>query len=240
MKKVKCLLLHGSGMSNKTWSALIGHFPEQWIISNPTLPGHGLQNPQIQNLKELSFWLKQKIEEKKPDIVAGWSMGSFLLQNTINKYGKMNIKVASFINGSPAEKKSTTSREVLQQRLNSYFSDPIRHIKPTLNEMKEHWSQDDINSIMKSCEESDKTLLENLRWDMFETDFGKMIKKFPIPILLMHGIYDKINPLEQAKWVKKTAKKSLLFEFKSRHAPFTKNPKLFVKKMIEGYEKLSC
>ncbi len=235
MKKVKCLLLHGSGMSDKTWSALIDYFPKQWTVYRPTLPGHGFQSSQIKNLKELSLWLRQEIENKKPDIVAGWSMGSFLLQNTINKYGKLNIKVVSFINGSPAEKKSSTSKKILQQRLDNYFSDPIRHIKPTLNEMKEHWSQDDINSIMKSCKSSDKTLLENLRWDMFETDFGKMIKNFPIPILLMHGIYDKINPLEQAKWVNKTAKKSLLFEFKSKHAPFTKNPKLFVEKMNEGY-----
>ena len=240
MKKVKCLLLHGSGMSDKTWSALIDYFPKQWTVYRPTLPGHGFQSSQIKNLKELSLWLKQEIENKKPDIVAGWSMGSFLLQNTINKYGKLNIKVVSFINGSPAEKKSSTSKKILQQRLDNYFSDPIRHIKPTLNEMKGHWSQDDINSIMKSCKNSDKTLLENLRWDMFETDFGKMIKNFPIPILLMHGIYDKINPLEQAKWVNKTAKKSLLFEFKSKHAPFTKNPQLFVEKMIEGYGRLSC
>ncbi|MBT01516.1 hypothetical protein CL643_00180 [bacterium] len=240
MKKVKCLLLHGSGMSDKTWSALMSHFPKNWVVFNPTLPGHGSRDLQVKNLKELSFWLKQQIKKKKPDIVAGWSMGSFLLQNTINKYGKMNIKVASFINGSPAEKKSKTSKETLQQKLDNYFSDPIRHIKPTLNEMKEHWSQDDIKSIIKSCKNSDKTLLENLRWDMFETDFGKMIKNFPIPILLMHGIYDKINPLSQAKWVNKTAKKSLLFEFESRHAPFTKNPQLFVEKMIEGYEKLSC
>ena len=66
MKKVKCLLLHGSGMSDKTWSALIDYFPKQWTVYRPTLPGHGFQSSQIKNLKELSLWLKQEIENKKP------------------------------------------------------------------------------------------------------------------------------------------------------------------------------
>jgi len=235
MKKVKCALVHGSGMNKITWKPLIQHFPKNWTILTPNLPGHGEENPEPNNLYGLSIWMKRYIKKEKPDIVAGWSMGSFLLQNTINEYGAMGIKVASLINGSPSEKPSSTPKEVLRKRIENYFNDPIRHITPTLNEMKRFWEKKEIDLIAESCRKTDKELLTNLRWDMFDIRFGEKIKKFPIPILLMHGIYDKINPISQAEWVKENSKKSCLYKFKSRHAPFTKDPKDFVEKMVEGY-----
>ena len=239
MKKVKCVLIHGSGMSGITWNPLIKHFPRNWEVLTPTLPGHGKKAPKPNNLEGLSSWLKKYISKEKPMLVGGWSMGSFLLQNTINKYGKMGIEVVSFINGSPSEKTSSTPKKVLEKRIMNYFQNPIRHITPTLNEMKIFWKREEIDSIIKTCKNTDEELLKNLRWDMFDANFGEKIKNFPAPILLMHGVYDKINPLNQAKWVQKTAKKSCLFEFKSRHAPFTKNPKDFAEKMVKGYEALS-
>ncbi len=239
MEKVKCALIHGSGMSETTWKPLIQYFPKNWTILTPTLPGHGKKSPRPNNLHGLTLWLKEYLKKEKPDIVAGWSMGSFLLQNVINEYGEMGIKVASFINGSPPENPSSTPKEILEKRIENYFKNPVRHIMPTLKEMEISWTKEEIDSIIQTCKNSDKELLTNLRWDMFDMKFGEKIQNFPIPILLMHGIYDKINPINQAKWVRKNSKKSHLFEFKSRHAPFTKDPKDFVQKLVKGYIVLS-
>lgn len=229
-------MLHGAGMGRCTWKGLEPWWPSAWEVDAPTLPGHrGEPSPDPRSLEGLSAWLADRVDETGPRVVAGWSMGAFLLQWTLSHRGELGIEAAVLVNGAPRHGPSPTTREVMEKRLDAHFADPARPMEATLAEMARNgWSEEAVEELRAGATEADETLLRQVRWDMWEHDFGAAAPSFPVPVLMLHGASDRINPVSQAEWAEGAFPRATLRCLKGRHAPFASDPEGFVAAMAEG------
>lgn len=237
---MRLLLLHGAGLGGRAWEGLAPHWPKGWEVLAPNLPGHhGRPPPAPAGLAGLGAWLAAEIARTRPQVALGWSMGSFLLQWTLANHGGLGLKAAVLVNGAPAPNLSATPDEVLSQRLDEYFADPLRRVLPTLRAMSRNgWAPEAVAALRAGVAQADEALLRQMRWEMFRHDFGASAPGFPVPVLLVHGQEDTVNPVAQAKWAAGAFPQAALRLLRGRHAPFAEDPAGFAAAVVEGLAEL--
>ena len=236
---MRLLLLHGLG--GRVWEGLAPHWPAGWRAIAPDLPGHmGQPPPEPLGMAGLEHWLDKEIRRTRPTVVLGWSMGSFLLQWTLARRGGMGLQAAVLVNGAPAPHLSATPPEVLAERLDEYFADPLRRVLPTLRGMPANgWPATTVTVLREGVANADEALLRQVRWEMFRNDFGAAAPTFPVPVLLIHGQGDSVNPVSQAHWAASAFPKATLRLLAGRHAPFADEPASFVAAVVSGLAELA-
>ena len=237
---MRLLLLHGAGLGGRAWEGLLPHWPAGWEILAPDLPGHmGVAPPEPATLAGLEDWLAHELRRTEPTAALGWSMGSFLLQWTLARRGALGLRAAVLVNGAPARRLSTTPREVLAKRLDDHFAAPLRPVLPTLRRMAANgWAPDAVAALEAGVPEADEGLLRHVRWEMFGHDFGAAAATFPVPVLLVHGQDDSVNPVSQARWAEGAFPKAALRLVPGRHAPFASDPATFTAAVESGLAEL--
>ncbi len=223
-------------MGPQVWEGLDPYWPTEWKIVTPLLPGHqSAPPPTPPNLEGLTEWVADTIQNHKPRIVLGWSMGSYALLETIFRKGELGLAGVAIVNGSPPPTLSSTPHEVIQRRMDAHFLNPLRIAEPFIQLLaKKGWSPQATGGLREGVLLANEPFLRQVRWDMFLTPFGARIPTFPLPLLVLHGKRDRINPLSQAEWISRNAPHVHLEVLPGAHAPFGHHPQHFVDALVRG------
>ncbi len=188
----RIVLIHGWGSSS------IGALPRIPHLANLAseiitidLPGHGESagNSQMGTSEHQDIdTLLSSLDEPKPTIIFGWSMGAGIALQTAKDFSTQhNIKAV--IAESPYTHAITPARNVIHLRgLPTHFN-----LKPAIT----------LIGILKGV---------GPKWTGF--DRTQIAKNLPVPLLIIHGQQDPVSPLADAKAIAAATPNATLLEIK--------------------------
>lgn len=201
--KEAIILIHGRGYSKENMNPLFEYYRDRYHVISYDVRGHGESDkPKSYTLDDHCEDLKGITEfyKLKKPVVIGFSMGSYIALKTAEKYPNLFSKLVligtkgrgktSSIQGVTNENKNVDPKEMMSIIRKKIFAPGV--------------TDEQIAEFDKSIASNVKlTKDEQERIDRALTDFDllKDAKKVNIPVLLMTGEYDGLNPVEKGKEV---------------------------------------
>ncbi|MGH8103195.1 MAG: alpha/beta fold hydrolase [bacterium] len=167
-------------------------------------------------------------------VIVGWSMGSFILQFAMERFGNDWVRAIVLVNGCPGEQRSKTTPEMLRERVRPYFENRAEVVRQLFGPLERYaLFRDDLPAILSEAEKPDAEFLYQCRLHMLQHDFRPNLPKIGVPVGIFHGVRDETNKKEQAEFVARTVPRPHFVWFeKSGHSPFLTEPENFNKELI--------
>ena len=223
------VLIHGKSYSKENMDRLFDHYKESFHVVSYDVRGHG------ESSKPSSFTLDDDTEDLRclvnemgleDPIVIGFSMGSYIALKTAEKYPDLFSKLVLIgTKGGgetsstqriqqEAEKSGLTKAEIMEQMVRRVFAPQV-----TYEEIGTF--DNEIKSSVTLTKEQQDIITESLH----DFDLISDSDKVSIPVLLLTGEYDGINPPEEGRKVAE-ALQDARFEVvpDAGHIAFFENP----------------
>ncbi|NWG39410.1 MAG: pimeloyl-ACP methyl ester esterase BioH [Hydrogenophilaceae bacterium] len=238
MNNLTVVFLHGWGTHPVIWAPLQTYFPNSYAMPLPGYSGSAM----AQTLDEMSNSIAGQIPEKS--VLAGWSLGALVAMRIAliqpEKVSRLVLIGATpcFVNREDwpygvadevfeqfarnlAEDYSGTIRRFLT--LQAQGSDAVRAV---LAELRRR-----LLAQPRPAEGALEAGLDILRG----TDLRSEVAQLPVPVTLIHGLGDKLAPVNAARWLAQTIPDSTLHEIRGAgHAPFLSHAEEVAEIMANG------
>jgi non-heme chloroperoxidase len=232
------IFLHGRGLSHDFYSYQLSRLANDFRVIAYDLRGHGDSdkpnssydhNEHAQDLMDLISVLG--LENVN---LVGASTGSFIIQNYVKLYGLNNISSCSLVSATPVfmirqDFPFAFSKEGFDKIRKDLESDYPKAISDFLHFLcyaqpsKETFSWMFNLSIRTPLHVLLKTLKANIAMD-----YRDILRKFDKPVMICHGMYDRLCPLAAAEFLNRNINNSRLVVFKlSGHLPYIEEHEKF-------------
>jgi pimeloyl-ACP methyl ester carboxylesterase len=235
------ILIHGKGYSKENMDRLFNHYKERYHVVSYDVRGHGESD------KPAAFTLNDDVEDladlvKKLNllepVVIGFSMGSYIALKTAEKYPDIFSKLVLIGTKGGGAISSTqkveqdaqasgfSKEQIMQQMVRRVFAPQV-----TFEEIGEF--DREIASSVTLTEKQQDAITNSMQ----DFDLLNDASKVTIPVLVLTGEYDGLNPPSEGKKVA-DALPNAKFEVipNAGHIAFFENPdKVF--SLIDGFIK---
>ncbi len=237
------LFLHGWGMSSRVWKYQVEHFSEKFKTITLDLRGHGKSSPSDDyTFDTLAGDIKEFTEGLSlgPVSLIGWSMGgsvaikvagaypeivhSLILVNTTPKF----VASVDFPHGQPEAMLRRLERQI-DRDVNKAM---VEFCSLMFNE--EAITEEAWEAVATKDWPAKETLKGYLK-TLSEADLRGSLKNIDVPILIVHGMLDRISFHEAAVFMAARIEKVRLETHHDEgHAPFLTRPDWFNTE-LEGF-----
>ncbi len=224
------ILIHGKCYSKENMNMIFDYYKDNFHVVSYDVRGHGESDkPESFSLEDNVSDLAEIIKtfDMKKTVVIGFSMGSYIALKTAETYPDLFSKIILIGTKGGGSTSSTqkmeddakslglTKEEISQRMIHRVFAPQTK-----LEDIKAFDKQ--IASSVKLTEYQKKTIDNSLH----DFDLIKDASKVTIPVLLMTGEYDGINPPVEAEKLSKNLPDAR-FEIipEAGHIAFFENPK---------------
>lgn len=192
------ILIHGIFASKEIMNPLFGHFKSTRHVISYDVRGHGkTDKPKDFNLDDYSDDLKDIIEKlnlKKP-VVIGLSMGSYIALKTAERYPELLSKIVLLGSRGKGEISlvDTSENPNIDLKEMGRAISKRTYAPDTTPEQIEEFYRGNRSEVVLTNEERKEIYASLAHYDMI-TDADKV----KIPVLLIVGEHDGINPPEES------------------------------------------
>ena len=235
------ILIHGKGYSKENMNRLFNYYQSDYHVIAYDVRGHGESDkPEAFTLQDDSEDLKQLIEKlnlHKP-IVIGFSMGSYITLNTAEKYPELFSKIVLIGTKGQGQASSTQQfqESAAQQGLSQQeaMQAMMRRIFAPQSTMEDIMAfNQEINSNVRLTDGQNKAIDNSL----LNFDLLAKAENVTIPVLLLTGEYDGLNPPAEAMKVRDALPQATFYEIPDAgHIAFFENPER-VYELIDNFIK---
>jgi surfactin synthase thioesterase subunit len=200
-----------AGANKYSYNQFIPHLAKGITINTLELPGRGrrIKEPAFTDIHEMAEDLYQLIQKNlfRPYAFYGHSMGTILAYLVIKKIIRDNLPLPVYLfvsgRGGPAAPDKERKRYQLPRE---EFIAELRDMGGSPDEVL---NDDGLMDFFEPILRADFTAIE--RYSYEETS------PFPVPILAMAGLEEKITMDELAAWQKETSRKAEFKKFTGKH-----------------------
>jgi 3-oxoadipate enol-lactonase len=227
--KTPLLLIHGYPLDHTIWSSIVPLLENDFDLVLPDLRGFGGSSSPgiVYQLADLVTDLVSLLDFLKIDktVLVGHSMGGYLGLAFAHRYPARMLGlglIASQANADTPEKK--TSRYLMADRVESDGVGEVAETMPALlTDARE------LQIILKSLIQLQRPegVAGALRAIADRSDSSDFLHTFDFPIAIIHGLRDRIIPIDRAREILTAVQHGSLLEIKDTgHMPMLESPQL--------------
>jgi non-heme chloroperoxidase len=232
------IFIHGVWMSSAFFKEQTGRIPGARTIA-VDMRGHG-RSDQPHSGHTISSYAKDLhafIEKLglKDVVLAGWSMGAFVVWEYIQQFGEANLKGTIIVDELPSDFKwpdfpigafDMPTLIHFMQEIQNNRQEFVRGFLPLM--FKESIAEDDFEWMMDACTAMPESIASSILFDQSIVDYRPLYSSLKKPSLLCYGREEKLIPVAAGEYIHKHAPHSELVVFEdSCHCPFLEEPELF-------------
>ena len=234
--KPELFLVHGWGLGNVAWDAVLPALEQHFNVHRLALPGYGdVHAGPYPSFTETAAALAETIPAGA--CVCGWSLGAMLALQ-IASLAPQRLAGLILVGATPSFTQRADWTPAQPPALLDTFREAIEQdAAGTLQRFIALLNQGDaqarpigraLNRQLQLAPLADrKTLLAGLGW-LRDVDMREMIPAINVPALLIHGENDPLMPLAAAHWLNENLPAAQLQTIPgAAHAPFLNDPERF-------------
>lgn len=233
------IFIHGVWMSSRFFKKQKAYFGKRHRFIAPDLRGHGRSKhvhsghtiaQYARDIHDLIHGLKLR------DVVlAGWSMGAFVLWDYIRQFGVENIRGTVVVEESASDFKwpdwpnGIADFPGLCGMMRDVQTDRAAFVRAFIPLMfKEAPSEADTHWMFKEITRLPESIASSILFDQTVQDYRADLATITVPTLLCFGRDEKLIPVAGGEHLQKNLPSSRLLIFeKSGHCPFLEEPARF-------------
>ncbi len=244
------IFIHGVWMSSRFFDNQREFFKDRCRVITLDLRGHGGSSHMHTGHTVANYArdLRAFMEGLglKDVVLAGWSMGSFVIWDYFDQFGAQDVKAVVFVEETPSDYKwpdwdlGFADFEVLKSIMADMQDPKAREafILEFIGEMfKEPPAQADVDWMLAEISRPPATIAASIIFDQTVQDYRPVIPKVNVPALLIFGRDEKLIPLAGADYLMQNLPDARLEIMEnSGHCPFLEEPELFNQKIAQFLE----
>ncbi|MFT3847441.1 MAG: alpha/beta fold hydrolase [Propionivibrio sp.] len=230
------VLLHGWGLGQAAWNAVLPALEARFNVSVLALPGYGSTQPHpFPSFVETATQITRAIPQDA--YVCGWSLGALLaLQVAILAPRRLSGLI--LVSGTASFVQRDDWPAAQPPALLDAFCDAVEQdASGALQRFVALFNQGDtqaraigraLNRQLQAAPPADSgTLLDGLGW-LRDVDLREKIAAIDTPALIIHGANDTLMPLGAGQWLAENLRGARLTVMPgAAHAPFLNDPEFF-------------
>jgi pimeloyl-ACP methyl ester carboxylesterase len=221
MKDVPLLLVHGYPFDRTMWYSTIAALGAAAKVLAPDLPGFGrsaVPSEQEPSMEFMADFLAQFLDANDAEaaIVAGMSMGGYVALAFAEKYPE-RLRGLGLISSQAAadSEEARAARSAAIQKIRS--DGPVAGTEGVVEKLFSNQTRNpDIRNV--PVEAARRAGIEGLCWAQeamgARPDRTAFLSSLSIPVLIVHGMDDKIVPCARARLLAETLRKPILVELR--------------------------
>ncbi|WLD94418.1 alpha/beta fold hydrolase [Alkalihalobacillus sp. AL-G] len=226
------IFVHGVWMSSQFFQKQASYFGENNRTILFDLRGHGRSSKvhhghTVANYARDLHSFIQKLE-LKDFVLAGWSMGAFVVWDYLDQFGQENVKGTVIVDELASDFKwddfpsGAFDFPTLIHLMREVQTNRIGFLKEFIPLMfKEELSQDDFDWMLEEVTKLPESVASAILFDQTVVDYRKQFEHVKVPTLLCFGRAEKLIPVEAGEYLHKHIPNSELVIFEnSCHCPF--------------------
>ena len=233
------IFIHGVWMSSRFFSKQLSYFSQNYRTILVDLRSHG-QSSHVHWGNTVSFYAKDLhafIEQLglKDVVLAGWSMGAFVVWEYLNQFGAENIHATVIIDELASDFKWPDFKigafdiETLTFFMREIQTNRQLFLEGFLASMfKEELTGDDAKWMLEEATKMPESIASAILFDQSVVDYRDFLSKISVPTLLCFGREEKVIPVVAGEHLQRNIPQSELVIFEeSCHCPFYEESDLF-------------
>jgi non-heme chloroperoxidase len=243
------IFIHGVWMSSAFFKKQIGRISGARTIA-VDMRGHGKSDqPHFGHTissyaKDLHAFMEKL--ELKGVVLAGWSMGAFVVWEYIQQFGEGNLKGTIIVDELPSDFKwpdfpigafDMPALIHFMQQIQDNRREFVSGFLPLM--FKKNIAENDFEWMMDAVTAMPESIASSILFDQSIVDYRPLYSTLNKPSLLCYGREEKLIPVAAGEYIHKHSSNSELVVFEeSCHCPFLEEPELFNRTVEQFLAKL--
>lgn len=233
------LFLHGVWMSGRFFKKQLSALGKNHRVIALDFRGHGRSSrvPRGHTMGQYARDVRAFIQGMglRGVVLAGWSMGTFVVLDYFQQFGAENVKAAVMVEESTSDYKwpdwpiGFIDFASLCQMMRDVQTDREAFARAFIDLMfKEKPGEKDVAWMLREICRPDEAIAGAVLFDQTVQDYRPALPKVTVPTLLCFGRDEKIIPVAAGEYLRDhlANAKLVIFE-KSSHCPFLEEPRRF-------------
>jgi non-heme chloroperoxidase len=247
---IPVIFIHGVWMSSRFFQKQKDYFSKEFRFISLDLRGHG-QSSHIHRGHTISSYAKDlhafiEILELKNVVLAGWSMGAFVIWEYIQQFREENMIGTVIIDELASDFKwpdfpiGAFTFETLIQFMQGIQNNRENFVKSFIPLMfKKELAEEELKWMVDEVTKLPESIASAILFDQSIVDYRPMLSSIQKPVLLCFGREEKLIPVAAGEHLHEHIPNSELVIFEeSCHCPFLEEPDLFNATVSEFIKKL--
>ena len=226
--RIPLVLLHGYPLDHTIWDKVVPLLEDDFDLILPDLRGFG-QSELVESqytIEDIAADVAALLDELgiENTYIAGHSMGGYVALAFVRNYRERVLGLGLISSQAPGD-----SPERKQGRYASAEEIMRTGVKPVAESMSPKLTPDEpVQAYVRDliAEQQPAGLAGALKAMGERFDFTQVLGTFKFPVVLVHGVADKLIPVERAREIKAVIKPAYLVELSGvGHMPMMENPR---------------